>query len=113
LSHQEKLQEKYTGGTVFHGFLGESIVDPKVVKSLIKIVLTSYKVPYFNITPTFSICESHGYLKGEHSNCPKCGKSALVYSRVVGYFRPTNNYNIGKLDEFNKRTLYDNDVSKF
>jgi len=112
LSHQESLQDKYSGGTVFHGFLGENITDPMVVKNLIRLVLTKYKIPYFNITPTFSICSNHGYIKGECDVCPKCGKETLVYSRVVGYFRATKNFNVGKVDEFNKRTYYDNDVNK-
>lgn len=112
LNHQETLQDKYTGGTVFHGYIGESLNNPKVVKDIIKLVLTKYKVPYFSITPTFSICDEHGYIRGIEEKCPTCNEPTSVYSRVVGYFRPTKNWNEGKLNEFKQRTLYDNDMNR-
>jgi len=107
LDHQNEIQSNYTGGTVFHTFLGEQIRDPQVTKELIKGILSNYKIPYISITPTFSICEDHGYINGEHFKCPKCKKDTLVYSRVVGYYRPVNNWNIGKEDEFKRRQTYE------
>ncbi len=101
---QEELQTKYTGGTVLHVFLGEEI-DPKVCKNLVRKLCENYRVPYFTITPTFSICPDHGYLRGKHEVCPKCGKPAEVYSRVVGYYRPVQNWNDGKLEEFRQRKV--------
>lgn len=109
LDHQDELQCKYNGGTVFHGFLGESPADTKTVKRLIKKVAENYSLPYFTLTPTFSICAVHGYLKGEHKLCPKCrGKKEQceIYSRVVGYLRPVNQWNPGKEAEFYKRNTY-------
>lgn len=108
LDHQDELQCKYNGGTVLHGFLGESLPNIKAVKSLIKRIAQNYHLPYFTLTPTFSICPVHGYLKGEHQFCPKCdGKQVCeVYSRVVGYLRPVNQWNPGKEVEFYKRKTY-------
>ena len=109
LDHQDELQCRYNGGTVFHGFLGESPVDTRIVKHLIKKVAENYNLPYFTLTPTFSICPVHRYIKGEHEFCPKCGgkkQRCEIYSRVVGYLRPVNQWNPGKEAEFNKRKTY-------
>ena len=105
LKHQEPLQKLYTGGTVFHTFLGEAI-DRQACKLLVKKIATNFKIPYFTITPTFSICEEHGYLNDEQNPCPKCKKPTEVYSRVVGYFRPVSNWNLGKQQEFSERKVY-------
>ncbi|MEA1965142.1 MAG: anaerobic ribonucleoside-triphosphate reductase [Candidatus Aerophobetes bacterium] len=106
LEHQEALQTLYTGGTVFHIFLGERMSSGESCKRLLKKVVHNTRIPYFTITPTYSICPDHGYLRGEHSVCPKCGKEAEVYSRVVGYFRPVKNWNQGKQEEFKQRVEY-------
>lgn len=106
LSLQNDLQKAYTGGTVFHGFIGESIDDPEVVKKLVRTIASNYQIPYFTITPTFSVCPIHGYLKGEHFACPHCGEESEVYSRIVGYYRPVQNWNHGKKSEFAERTAY-------
>lgn len=103
LEKQDELQIKYTGGTVFHSFLGEKIYDTEVVKNLIKKIFTKFKLPYFTLTPTFSICPNHGYLSGEHFKCPECGEDAEVYSRVVGYLRPIKQWNKGKQEEYKQR----------
>jgi ribonucleoside-triphosphate reductase len=102
---QDDLQTKYTGGTVFHGFLGEKINDNETVKSLIKKVFSKFHLPYFTLTPTFSICPNHGYLTGEHWTCPKCiiEQPCEVYSRIVGYLRPVQQWNKGKQEEFKDR----------
>ena len=106
LEHQEELQTLYTGGTVFHIFLGERVSSGEAVMRLLKKVAYNTKLPYFTITPTYSICSDHGYLVGEHFRCPTCGKEAEVYSRVVGYFRPVRNWNEGKQEEFRQRLDY-------
>lgn len=103
LDLQDELQTKYTGGTVFHGFLGENINDPDTCKALVKKIAYNYRLPYYTITPTFSICDNHGYISGEHFNCPQCGNECEVYSRVVGYYRPLQNWNEGKREEFSDR----------
>ncbi|WKV09611.1 ribonucleoside triphosphate reductase [Thermoanaerobacterium sp. CMT5567-10] len=103
LDLQDELQTKYTGGTVFHGFIGESISDPNTCKELVKKIAYNYRLPYYTITPTFSICDNHGYISGEHFTCPQCGKECEVYSRVVGYYRPLQNWNEGKKKEFADR----------
>ncbi|MDI3310641.1 MAG: ribonucleoside triphosphate reductase [Thermoanaerobacterium sp.] len=103
LDMQDELQTKYTGGTVFHGFLGENISDPNTCKALVKKIAYNYRLPYYTITPTFSICDNHGYISGEHFNCPHCGNECEVYSRVVGYYRPLQNWNEGKREEFSDR----------
>ncbi len=105
LKHQEPLQKLYTGGTVFHTFLGESI-DRDACKLLVKKIAYQFSIPYFTITPTFSICETHGYLKDEQKICPKCHKATEVYSRVVGYFRPVKDWNRGKQSEFKDRKVF-------
>ncbi|NOZ92226.1 MAG: anaerobic ribonucleoside-triphosphate reductase, partial [Dictyoglomi bacterium] len=103
LDHQDELQSLYTGGTVFHGFLGENITDPGVVKELVRVIAENYTLPYITITPTYSICPDHGYIPGEHERCPICGKETEVYSRVVGYLRPIKSWNDGKQEEFKQR----------
>ncbi len=103
LSKQDDLQVLYTGGTVFHGFLGEKMDDPESAKLLVKRVTETFHLPYFTITPTFSICPTHGYLSGEHFQCTECGKDTEVYSRVVGYYRPVKQWNKGKQEEFKHR----------
>jgi len=106
LEHQETLQTLYTGGTVFHAFLGERIDDPETCKLLVKKIAENFKIPYFTITPTFSVCINHGYIVGEHFKCPECNKRTEVYSRIVGYYRPVQNWNEGKREEFRQRKEY-------
>ncbi len=106
LDLQEELQIRYTGGTVFHGFLGEAIEDLTTCKSLVKKVMANYRVPYFTISPTFSICPDHGYLRGEHGTCPTCAAPAEIWTRVVGFHRPVQNWNPGKKEEFGDRLEY-------
>jgi len=106
LDLQDELQTKYTGGTVIHIFVGERITNSDVVKNLVKRICYNYKLPYFTITPTFSICPNHGYLPGEHFTCPKCNATCEVYSRVVGYLRPINQWNNGKKEEFRMRKSF-------
>nr|WP_320012549.1 ribonucleoside triphosphate reductase [uncultured Desulfobulbus sp.] len=108
LDHQDPLQTKYTGGTVVHCFVGDSAIDPQAVKSFIKTVCTQYRLPYFTLTPTFSICPDHGYLTGEQPTCPHCGSSTEIYSRVVGYLRPVQHWHEGKQAEFAARVSYEN-----
>lgn len=103
LELQDKLQTKYTGGTVIHFFIGEQIKDPNVVKNLVKKIAENNELPYFSITPTFSVCSTHGYIAGEHRECPDCGASCEVYSRVVGYLRPVEQWNDGKQAEYAMR----------
>ncbi len=103
LDHQDDIQIKYTGGTVLHGFLGEQIHDVETCKSLIKKVMWNYRVPYFTVTPTFSICQDHGHIVGEEPICPKCGAETEIWSRVVGYYRPVKSWNKGKQNEFRER----------
>ncbi len=106
LDLQDELQSLYTGGTVLHLYLGERVKDTQTTKSLIKKVFTKYKLPYISITPTFSICPEHGYISGEHFTCPTCEKPAEVYTRVVGYLRPVQNFNTGKKQEYKDRVKY-------
>jgi len=105
LDLQDGLQTKYTGGTVLHGFLGERIQDIETTKKLVKTIAEKYSLPYFTLTPTFSICPSHGYLVGEHHTCPKCvvEQKCEVYSRIVGYIRPVQQWNAGKATEYGDR----------
>ncbi|MDE6576431.1 MAG: ribonucleoside triphosphate reductase [Opitutales bacterium] len=105
LDHQDELQTKFTGGTVVHCFLGERIRDGEVVKNLVRKIAESYKLPYFSLTPTFSICAEHGYLAGEQKKCPHCGGKTEVYSRVVGYLQPVQQWNDGKQTEFAMRKM--------
>jgi len=108
LDLQDGLQTKYTGGTVLHAFLGERISNPATIKTLLKKIFTKYSLPYLTFTPTFSICPSHGYLAGEHFTCPKCviSQPCEVYSRVVGYFRPVQQWHPGKQEEFKDRLVF-------
>ena len=103
LDLQDDLQCRYTGGTVLHGFLGERMYDSDTCKALVRKIAENYHLPYYTITPTFSVCDDHGYIAGEHFTCPYCGKEAEVYSRVVGYYRPVKCWNKGKRQEFADR----------
>jgi len=103
---QDELQTKYTGGTVLHIFLGEQVTDVDTIKSLINKIVSKFRLPYFTLTPTFSVCPSHGYLSGEQDTCPQCGETTEVYSRVVGYLRPVNQWNRGKQAEFVMRKTF-------
>ena len=107
LDHQDEFQAKYTGGTVLHFWLGEAIDDVSTVKQFVKTVCSNYRLPYFTLTPTFSICGNHGYLKGNIPACPECGMETEVYSRIVGYMRPVAQWNSGKRREFDQRALFD------
>lgn len=116
LELQDNLQTKYTGGTVFHTFVGENQLPPQSVKQLAKTICENFKLPYFTLSPTFSICPEHGYIYGEHKTCPKCeaeGKSNVceVYSRIVGYLRPVDQWNDGKRAEFYDRKLLDKNIT--
>jgi len=116
LELQDNLQTKYTGGTVFHTFVGESQLPPESVKQLVKTVCENFKLPYFTLSPTFSICPEHGYIYGEHKYCPECAKQnnqteCEVYSRIVGYLRPVDQWNDGKQSEFNDRKLLDKKIN--
>lgn len=106
LDLQDELQTKYTGGTVLHGFLGERLNDGVSVKRLVKKIAETYHLPYFTLTPTFSICSTHGYLKGEQEKCPTCSVKCEIWSRVVGYLRPVMQWNSGKQAEFKERKTY-------
>lgn len=106
LDHQDELQTKYTGGTVLHLFLGERVKDWKTCREFVKRVAGNYHLPYFTITPTFSICPNHGYLQGEISQCTKCNHACEVWSRIVGYFRPVDQWNKGKKSEYADRVEY-------
>jgi ribonucleoside-triphosphate reductase len=108
LEHQESLQTLYTGGTVFHIFMGERLHSWKSAAELIKKISTNSRLPYFTLTPTFSVCSYHGYQSGEHKQCPVCGSQCEVYSRVVGYLRPVDQWNDGKQAEFSIRKTFDN-----
>ena len=115
LDIQDELQTLYTSGTVFHAFIGEKLPDWKAAAALVRKIAENYKLPYYTISPTYSVCREHGYISGEHFTCPKCGKKAEVYSRITGYYRPVQNWNDGKAQEYKNRTLYDvmhSDVKK-
>ncbi len=103
---QDDLQSLYTGGTVQHLYLGERVEDREVVKGVIKKIFASSKMPYISITPTFSVCHNHGYIAGEHFECPECGRETEVYSRVTGYLRPVQNWNDGKKEEYRERVKF-------
>lgn len=106
LDLQDELQSLYTGGTVLHLYLGEEIKDVNAAKRLLQKAFTNYKLPYLSLTPTFSICNNHGYISGEHFSCPSCGNKTEVWSRVVGYLRPVQNFNKGKKEEYRQRIKY-------
>ncbi len=106
LTLQDDLQTKYTGGTVLHIFMGEQVTDIEIVKAMVKKIAGGYKLPYFTMSPTFSVCPSHGYLNGEVASCEECGSETEIYSRVVGYLSPVKQWNNGKLEEFKKRKTF-------
>ncbi|WP_297473145.1 ribonucleoside triphosphate reductase [Persephonella sp.] len=106
LENQDDLQTRYTGGTVIHFFLGEKISETETVKNFVRLVCENFHLPYFTLTPTFSVCPVHGYISGEHHSCPECGEETEVYSRIVGYFRPVKHWNDGKKEEFKNRKTY-------
>ncbi len=112
LDMQNSIQKKYTGGTVFHGFLGEAILDPNTCKELVRSIAQNYEIPYFTLSPTFSVCQLHGYLEGEHFACPNCGEETEVYTRIVGYYRPVKNWNHGKKSEYSERVTYNSKDEK-
>ena len=107
LDIQDELQTLYTSGTVFHTFLGEKLPDWKAAAALVRKIAENYRLPYYTISPTYSICKDHGYLSGEQYKCPYCGKETEVYSRITGYYRPVKNWNDGKTQEFKERKVYD------
>jgi len=107
LDIQDELQTLYTSGTVFHAFLGEKLPDWEAAAKLVHTIAENYKLPYYTLSPTYSICAEHGYLSGEHNVCPICGKKAEIYSRITGYYRPVQNWNEGKTQEYKNRTTYD------
>ncbi|MDE7269441.1 MAG: ribonucleoside triphosphate reductase [Acetatifactor sp.] len=107
LDVQDELQTLYTSGTVFHAFLGEKLPDWKAAAALVRKIAENYKLPYYTLSPTYSICREHGYLAGEVKECPHCGAKTEVYSRITGYYRPVQNWNDGKLQEYANRTEYD------
>ena len=107
LDIQDELQTLYTSGTVFHAFLGEKLPDWKAAANLVRTIAENYKLPYYTISPTYSICKEHGYLAGEQTICPHCGAQTEVYSRITGYYRPVQNWNDGKLQEYRNRAEYD------
>jgi len=106
LDHQDELQTKYTGGTTIHIFAGERISNTETMKNLVKKICTNYRLPYFTFSPTFSICPNHGYVVGEQATCPECGEECEIYSRIVGYIRPVNQWNKGKQAEFKIRKTF-------
>ena len=106
LDIQDDLQTLYTSGTVFHAFLGEKLPDWKAAASLVRKIAENYKLPYYTMSPTYSVCRDHGYLTGEQYKCPICGKTTEVYSRITGYYRPVQNWNDGKAQEFKDRRVY-------
>ncbi|HIU87674.1 MAG TPA: ribonucleoside triphosphate reductase [Candidatus Avilachnospira avistercoris] len=107
LDVQDELQTLYTSGTVFHAFLGEKLPDWQAAAKLVRTIAENYRLPYYTISPTYSVCADHGYIAGEHFTCPKCGKKSEVYSRITGYYRPVQNWNDGKTQEYKDRQTYD------
>ncbi len=107
LDVQDELQTLYTSGTVFHAFLGEKLPDWQAAASLVRKIAENYKLPYYTLSPTYSVCKNDGYLAGEQFTCPHCGESAEVYSRITGYYRPVQNWNAGKTQEYKERKTYD------
>ena len=107
LDIQDELQTLYTSGTVFHAFLGEKLPDWKSAANLVRKIAENYKLPYYTLSPTYSVCRTHGYMTGEHFNCPVCGEKTEVYSRITGYYRPIQNWNDGKAQEYRDRKVYD------
>ena len=107
LDIQDELQTLYTSGTVFHAFLGEKLPDWKSAANLVRKIAENYRIPYYTMSPTYSVCCDHGYISGEEYECPNCGRSTEVYSRITGYYRPVQNWNDGKLQEYKERKVYD------
>ena len=112
LDVQDDLQTRYTSGTVFHAFLGEKLPDWKAAAALVRKIAENYKLPYYTLSPTYSVCREHGYLVGEQYTCPHCGQATEVYSRITGYYRPVQNWNDGKLQEYKERKVYDIGASR-
>jgi ribonucleoside-triphosphate reductase len=106
LDIQDELQTLYTSGTVFHAFLGEKLPDWEAAAKLVRTIASNYKLPYYTLSPTYSVCKTHGYLEGEQYTCPHCGAKAEVYSRITGYYRPVQNWNEGKVQEYKNRKIY-------
>ncbi len=106
LDIQDRLQTLYTSGTVFHAFLGEKLPTWQSAAKLVRSIAENYKLPYYTLSPTYSVCKNHGYIVGEHYQCPECGENAEVYSRITGYYRPVQNFNDGKAQEFKDRKVY-------
>ena len=107
LDVQDGLQTLYTSGTVFHAFLGEKLPDWKSCANLVRKIAENYRLPYYSMSPTYSVCKTHGYIAGEAFTCPECGEEAEVYSRITGYYRPVKNWNDGKTQEYKDRKVYD------
>lgn len=112
LDIQDELQTLYTSGTVFHAFLGEKLPSWQSAASLVRKIAENYKLPYYTMSPTYSICKNHGYITGEHYTCPECGETTEVYSRITGYYRPVQNWNDGKSQEFKDRKVYNIENSR-
>ena len=113
LDVQDRLQTLYTSGTVFHAFLGEKLPNWKSAANLVRKIAENYRLPYYTMSPTYSVCKEHGYIAGENFVCPKCGQKTEVYSRITGYYRPVQNWNDGKLEEYKERKTYNIQTSKF
>ena len=112
LDIQDELQTLYTSGTVFHAFLGEKLPDWKAAAALVRKIAENYKLPYYTLSPTYSVCKNHGYIQGEVYTCPECGATTEVYSRITGYYRPVQNWNDGKTQEYKDRRVYNIGASK-
>ena len=106
LKHQEDIQTLYTGGTIFHAFLGERI-DGESAKNLVRKIANTTRLPYFSLTPIFSVCENHGYFSGKQEKCPTCDSPTEIYDRIVGYLRPVSSWNKGKQEEFKHRERFE------
>ncbi len=111
LDIQDELQTLYTSGTVFHAFLGEKLPDWRAAASIVRKIAENYRLPYYTLSPTYSVCRKHGYISGEHFNCPECGENTEVYSRITGYYRPVQNFNDGKAQEYKDRKEYNLETS--
>ena len=107
LDVQDEMQTLYTSGTVFHAFLGEKLPDWKAAANLVRKIAENYRLPYYTMSPTYSVCKCHGYIAGEEYACPDCGEKTEVYSRITGYYRPVQNWNDGKTQEYKDRKVYD------
>ena len=112
LDMQDELHTLYTSGTVFHAFLGEKLPDWQSCANLVRTIASNYRLPYYSISPTYSVCQDHGYIAGEQFTCPKCGRETEVYSRITGYYRPVKNWNDGKSQEYKERKTYNIATSK-